>query len=66
MVYDIVIQDGRIVDGTGDPTYLSDLAIKNGKITKIKEGISDESTIVIDAKVSCDTIEDFNPNKNLR
>ena len=50
MVYDIIITNGRIVDGTGDPAYLSDLAIKNGKITKIEEEISDKANIVIDAK----------------
>ncbi len=50
MFYDIVIINGRIVDGTGDPAYLSDLAIKNGKITKINKEISDEATTVIDAE----------------
>jgi N-acyl-D-amino-acid deacylase len=50
MFYDIVIHNGRIVDGSGDSAYLSDLAIKNGKITNIEEVISDEASIVIDAK----------------
>lgn len=50
MVYDIVIRNGRLVDGTGDPAYLSDLAIKEGRIVKIEKGISDKATIVIDAK----------------
>ncbi len=50
MVYDIVITNGRIADGTGDPTTRSDLAIKNGKITKIDKEILDKATLVIDAK----------------
>ncbi|MBY9001561.1 MAG: amidohydrolase family protein [Candidatus Heimdallarchaeota archaeon] len=50
MVYDVVIKNGRIVDGTGHPTFLSSLAIKDGKITKIEKEISDEARLVIDAK----------------
>ena len=50
MVYDIVINNGRIVDGTGDSAFLSDLAIKDGKISKIEKVISDKATMVIDAK----------------
>src|ERR1700759_3004931 len=33
--YDIIIKDGTIVDGTRTPRYVSDIAIKDGKITQI-------------------------------
>lgn len=34
-MYDLVIRDGRIIDGTGKPGYIADIAIKNGIIEKI-------------------------------
>ncbi len=33
--YDIIIKGGTIVDGTRTPRYVSDLAIKDGKVAKI-------------------------------
>ena len=33
--YDLLIKGGRIVDGTGNPAYFSDIAIQNGKIVAI-------------------------------
>ncbi len=33
--YDIIIDGGRIVDGTGNPWYYGDVGIQNGRITKI-------------------------------
>ncbi len=33
--YDLLIKNGRIVDGTGSPWYTADLAIKDGKIAAI-------------------------------
>jgi N-acyl-D-aspartate/D-glutamate deacylase len=33
--YDIILKSGTIVDGTRTPRYVSDLAIKDGKIAKI-------------------------------
>ena len=35
VTYDIVIRGGRIVDGTGAPSYRADLAILNGRIAAI-------------------------------
>ncbi|MCX6766530.1 MAG: D-aminoacylase [Candidatus Moranbacteria bacterium] len=34
-MYDIVIRNGAVVDGTGKEKYLADVAIKDGKISKI-------------------------------
>ena len=33
--YDVVIANGRIVDGTGNPWFLGDIAIRNDRIAKI-------------------------------
>ncbi len=33
--YDVLIRNGRIVDGTGSPWFVGDLAIKDGKIVAI-------------------------------
>ena len=33
--FDIVIHDGRLIDGTGNPWFYGDLAIKAGKIAAI-------------------------------
>src|SRR4030088_3600022 len=33
--YDIVIRNGRIIDGTGSPWYSGDIAIRGGKIASI-------------------------------
>ena len=33
--YDVVIANGKIVDGSGNPWFYADVAIKNGKIAKV-------------------------------
>jgi N-acyl-D-aspartate/D-glutamate deacylase len=33
--YEFIIQKGRIIDGTGNPYYVTDIALKNGKIVRI-------------------------------
>ena len=33
--YDIIIKGGTVVDGTRTPRYVSDIAIKDGKIAQI-------------------------------
>src|SRR3954467_2928893 len=35
MVYDLLIKNGRIVDGSGGPSYRGDVAVKDGKIVEI-------------------------------
>lgn len=34
-IYDIVIRNGRVLDGAGNPWVLADVAIKNGKFVRI-------------------------------
>lgn len=46
---DIVIQNGRIIDGTGTPFYQAEIAIKDGKIIQIAKQISTPARKRIDA-----------------
>jgi N-acyl-D-aspartate/D-glutamate deacylase len=48
--YDIVIVNGKIVDGTGNPWFYGDVAIKAGKIVKIGKLDPKSGKRVIDAK----------------
>lgn len=48
-MYDIIIKNGIIIDGTGEPMFHADVGIRNGKIEKVEnlqDGIAD---IIIDA-----------------
>ena len=47
--YDIIIRGGTIVDGTGMPRYVSDLAIKDGKVAKIGGLRGSGATQLLDA-----------------
>ena len=49
-MYDLIIKNGQIIDGTASPAYHSDIAIKNGKIARIAHIIKEEAREVIDAK----------------
>lgn len=48
--YDIVIQGGRIVDGSGAPWFVGDVAIRQGVIAKIGRVDASNAARVIDAK----------------
>ncbi|MEM7000083.1 MAG: amidohydrolase family protein, partial [Pseudomonadota bacterium] len=47
-MYDLVVKNGRVVDGTGLPAYQADVAIKDGRISRIGR-IDAEAKEVIDA-----------------
>ncbi|MFX1450326.1 MAG: amidohydrolase family protein, partial [Promethearchaeota archaeon] len=49
MSYDILIKNGRIIDGAGNPWYYADVAIKDGKIVKIRPQLNVIATKIIDA-----------------
>jgi len=49
MSYDIVIRNGKIVDGTGNSSYKADIGIKDEKITKISSNISQQGETELDA-----------------
>ena len=47
-MYDILIKNARIADGTGNPMYYSDVAVKDGKIARISKALKAEAKTVID------------------
>ena len=47
--YDIVIRNGRVIDGTGSPWYAADIAIKDGRIAAIGRLGDVDARQVIDA-----------------
>jgi N-acyl-D-amino-acid deacylase len=47
---DILIKNGRIIDGTGNSWYYGNVAIKNGKISGIGRDINPSARRTIDAK----------------
>ena len=33
--FDLLIRGGRVVDGTGNPSYLADVALKDGRVAAL-------------------------------
>lgn len=54
-MYDIIIKNGEIIDGSGSEAYVADIGIKDGKIIKIGEMNEEEALRIIDAKGKCVT-----------
>jgi len=50
MDYDIIVKNGRIIDGTGNPWYSGEIGIKDGIIAKIAPKIKNDANKVIDVK----------------
>ena len=48
-MFDLIIKNGKIIDGTGGPAYFSDVALKDGKIVRISKHLS-QAKQIIDAK----------------
>src|SRR5215510_13889847 len=49
-VYDVVIANGKMVDGSGNPWFYADVGIRNGRIAKVGKVDSRLGKRVIDAK----------------
>jgi N-acyl-D-amino-acid deacylase len=47
--YDVVIRHGRIVDGSGNPAFFADMAIRDGRVAAIGK-VSGDAALEIDAK----------------
>jgi len=47
---DLLIVNGRILDGTGNPWYHADIAIRNGKIQSIGKNLPRQASRIIDAE----------------
>ncbi len=48
-MFDLLITGGKVVDGTGSPAVVADVAISDGIIVAIGEGLEGEATRTIDA-----------------
>ena len=48
--FDVLIRNGQIIDGTGAPPFVADLAVKNGRIAKIAPRIDGSAAQEIDAR----------------
>ena len=48
--YDLLIKNGKIIDGTGNSWYYADVAVKDGKIVSIQKNINAAAIKTIDAK----------------
>ncbi|WP_461044515.1 N-acyl-D-amino-acid deacylase family protein [Spirosoma harenae] len=48
--YDLIIKNGRVVDGTGNPWIYADVAVQNGHIVRLGALISSDAKRTIDAK----------------
>jgi len=46
--YDLVLKQGRVVDGSGSPWYRADVAIRGDQIVRIAASITEPATRVID------------------
>lgn len=49
-IYDLVIINGRVVDGTGNPWFRASVAVKNGRIARIGHVEPGQAKQVIDAR----------------
>ena len=48
--YDVIIRNGKVLDGSGNSWYYADVAVKNGKIVAIQKKLPGEATKIIDAR----------------
>ena len=66
-MYDLIIKNGKIVDGSGSLAFNGDIAVKDGKIMKISSKINEATAQVIDATglivspgfIECHTHSDY-------
>ena len=49
LLYDILITNGRVVDGTGNPWFFADIAVKDERIVKIGNLSKENAERIIDA-----------------
>ena len=48
-MYDILIEAGRVADGSGAPAFAADVAVKDGRIAAVGGSLTAEARGVIDA-----------------
>ncbi len=47
---DLLIKNGKVLDGTGNSWYIADIAVKDGKISQIGRNLNYSATKIIDGK----------------
>jgi N-acyl-D-amino-acid deacylase len=47
-MYDLLIKNGTIIDGSGSPAYLADIAVKDGKIDRISPALEVDCKKILD------------------
>ncbi len=54
-MFDLILQNGTVIDGSGSPSFISDIGVKKGKIAAIEPNLSGTSARIVDAagKVVC-------------
>ena len=45
-MFDLIIKNGKVFTGTGNPWYFTDIAIKNGVITEMGRKYDNAKTII--------------------
>ena len=48
-MYDLIIRNGTVVDGTRAPAYQADVCVKDGRIAAIAPDVQAEAKQVVDA-----------------
>jgi N-acyl-D-amino-acid deacylase len=66
-MYNLLIRNGKIIDGTGSPWYYGDIGIKNGKIDRIGKLENVDATEVVDAnhQIVCPGFIDMHTHSDL-
>ena len=49
MTYDLLIRNGRVVDGSGEPAFQADVAVQDGKIVGVGKSNGAAAKRTIDA-----------------
>jgi len=71
-MYDLVIKNGEIIDGSGKGSFIADIGIKDGYIKAIGENLKPDTSKIIDAKgyivspgfIDIDSHSDFSLYRN--
>ena len=45
-MFDLLIKNGTIINGTGSPSFYGDIGIKDGKIARIGKGLEEAKTVI--------------------
>lgn len=67
-MYDVLIRQGTVIDGTGAPGYRADVALAGGKIAKIAHSVTDAAARTLDAEglVVCPGFVDMHSHSDQR